>query len=93
MTGWYFQLYTTIYCKNKIQQIQRNNFTFIIGSKSTYSSYQDILYKNDLSGYFYGGIAENICTRDKLYKRFKLRKLHADKDISKERPIAIKRLV
>ena len=41
-------------------------------------------FKNNTSGQFDGEIADKVHTRDKIYKRFKLTKLHVDEEIYNE---------
>ena len=50
----------------------------------TVAPFKTVRAKNNTSEWFDGEIADKIHTRDKLYKRFKLTKLHVDEEIYKE---------
>ena len=49
--------------------------------------------KNNTSKWFDGEIADKIHTRDKLYRRFKLTKLHVDEKIYKEARNVVQNLI
>ena len=49
--------------------------------------------KNNTSEWFNGEITDKIHTRDKLYKRFKLTKLHVDEEIYKEARNVVQNLI
>ena len=57
------------------------------------ASFKIVSVKNNTSEWFDGEIADKIHTRDKLYKRFKLTKLHVDEEIYKEARNVVQNLI
>ena len=55
--------------------------------------FKTVRVKNNTSEWFDGEIADRIHTRDKLYKRFKLTKLHVDEEIYKEARNVVQNLI
>ena len=55
--------------------------------------FKTVRVKNNTSEWFDGEIADKIHTHDKLYKRFKLTKLHVDGEIYKEAPNVAQNLI
>ena len=55
--------------------------------------FKTVRVKNNTSEWFDGEIADKIHTRDKLYKRFKLTKLHVDEEIYKEARNVVQNLI
>ena len=55
--------------------------------------FKTVSVKNNTSEWFDGETADRIHTCDKLYKRFKLTKLHVDKEIYKEARNVVQNLI
>ena len=55
--------------------------------------FRTVRVKNNTSKWFDGEIADKIHTCDKLYKRFKLTKLHVDEEIQKEAQNVVQNLI
>ena len=55
--------------------------------------FKTVRVKNNTSEWFDGAIADKIHTRDKLYRRFELTKLHVDEEIYKEARNAVQNLI
>ena len=55
--------------------------------------FKTVRVKNNTIEWFDGEIADKIHTRDKLYKRFELTKLHADEEIYKEARNVVQNLI
>ena len=66
---------------NKITQVMNN-----------LAPYKTIRVKNQSNEWFDGELAEQINNRDKLFKKFKKRKLHIDELIYKEAKNTVQRL-
>ena len=59
----------------------------------TVAPFKTVRVKNDTSAWFDGEIADKIHTRDKLYERFSLTKLHVDEEIFKEAQNVVQNLI
>ena len=57
------------------------------------ATFKTIRVKNKISEWFDGDIADKKHTRDKLYKRFKLTKLHVDEEIYREARNVVQNLI
>ena len=57
------------------------------------ASFKTVRIKINASEWFDGEIAEKIHTRDKLYKKFKSKKLHVDEEIYKEARNTVQNLI
>ena len=55
--------------------------------------FKTVSVKNNTSKWFDGKISNKIHTRDKLYKRFKLKKLHVDEEIYEEAQNIVQNLI
>ena len=55
--------------------------------------FKTVSVKNNTSEWFDGKISNKIHTRDKLYKRYKLTKLHVDKEIYEEAQNIVQNLI
>ena len=58
-----------------------NRFDCLVNAVAPFKT---VSVKNNTSEWFDGEIADKVHTRDKLYRRFKLTKLHVDEEIYKE---------
>ena len=57
------------------------------------ASFETVRVKNNTSEWFDGEIADKMHTRDKLYRRFNLTKLHVDEEIYKEARNVVQNLI
>ena len=55
--------------------------------------FKTVSVKNNTSKWFDGKTSNKIHTRDKLYKRFKLKKLHVDEEIYEEAQNIVQNLI
>ena len=67
-----------------------NRFEYVV---NTVAPFEAVRVKNNTSEWFDGEITDKIYTREKLYKRFKLKKLHVDEEIYREARYIIKNLI
>ena len=67
-----------------------NRLDFVVNAVAPFKT---VSVKNNRSEWFGGEIAVKIHTRDKLYKRFNLTKLHVDEDIYKEARNVVQNLI
>ena len=99
--------YSVDVCKEALEKVSIPNYDNFGNPDLAYSDFisrlesvinvvapiKTVRIKNNTRKWFDGEIAEEIYKRDKLHKKFKLTKLHVDKDLYKEARNAVQNVI